>query len=273
MIEEPQLYECIYCKQGSLRLTMRSYSWQYSHVRRTDGSFFNHSRGRDIVTWCVNCEKFNVLSKMKWIRSFTDVERNEQFAAKGSRNTLDWSKMSKKFMLGSKKYNEYYKEWTDSMLPESQDGLTDSELKKGPKWFRCLQGPEEIKLALMSSELARDSITLYKLRVQFWQAINEEGACGLTLNVLQPEADEIFSKLIHHWKGRADERYLFKAEMLRNLGEFKRSSRLLLNSAKKYLPVLEKYPGWVQVLKTMNDLKLMQTVEIRVGSDFRNWGN
>ena len=77
-------------------------------------------------------------------------------------------------------------------------------------------------------------------------------------------AEIIYEKLMEAWEGQTDERYLFKAEMLRNMGKFKESNELLKNPLPQYEPILAKQKKWARVIKTLNGIKYKNSLEINI---------
>jgi tetratricopeptide (TPR) repeat protein len=219
-------------------------------IKRTDGSRDICRAFEKLAYWCHHCEKFGPAENLKYAR---DLKEEEQDKATGSYSGI--LELTKDCMLGSKRYIELLEKY-------------DTAKKKAPKrkfeWFSFLYFRDSIRLALKSEELSENFELLGKLRLGFWRDSNKFPDSE---SYRTKESCEIFDRLMKDWEGNIDIDYLFTAEMLRNRGKFKESMRLLSNPNKQFKPILEANPEWVRVMKTMNRLRLPQTVDIRIRKD------
>lgn len=246
---EPELYVCYHCKAESLKITIYSYSMFNPLIFRTDGYCTNHPvhTDDDLVMWCPHCEKFVIGKDLKRGRDKTKAEREGRF----KKGVFNFFITRKKYFPGSKKYMEELRK-----SKAAQDVEDPHELR----WFAGMHSCEEIVFALQSPELQNEEDIRYKLRLSYWRKNNHDDY-GFDD---QSATEEIYKKLMLAWEEQTDERYLFKAEMLRNMGEFKESNELLKNPLPQYEAILKKHKKWVRVIRTLNGLKYKKSLEINI---------
>ena len=165
---------------------------------------------------------------------------------------LSYFELEKKYFPGSKKWNEEWEKSKASREVENPNAL---------KWYRGLHSCRDILFALQSPELREDEPIRYQLRLMYWRDNNRS---EFSFDDDPQATPKIYEKLRQAWEGQTDERYLFKAEMLRNMGKFKESNELLKKPLPEYEPILAKHKKWAKVIKTLNGLKYKKSFEINI---------
>ena len=156
-----------------------------------------------------------------------------------------------KYFHGSKKYKESLR----------KINIVSETKTKKLEWYSGLNSCLDICFALRAEEFKNDEDVRYQLRLNFWRQNNK---WDYPFDDFPEATAQIYEKLMNAWHNQTDERYLYRAEMLRNMGKFKESNELLKNPLPEYKPVLEKHKKWVKVIKTMNRLKYKKTIEITI---------
>ncbi len=247
---EPEPYVCYHCKEESLKITVYSFSIFKPLIFRTDGSCANHPvhTDSDYVLFCPHCEKFLIGKKLKRGRDKTPEEKANRFKP----SMISFFDIEKKYFTGSKKWNEEMEKSRKARENEEPDKL---------RWFGGLHSCREILFALKAEDFLNDEDVRYQLRLNYWRENNRH---EYPFDDDPNATPQIYEKLMEAWDGHADERYMYRAELLRNTEKFKKSNELLKNPEPKYEPVIKKYKKWAKVIRTMNGLKYKRTIEINV---------
>lgn len=239
-------YRCYHCSKesvspfpgrGKRALTVTKHSRQEyldivnAHLR-TDGSEENSVReDQDNFIWrCPHCLTYVLAEKL---------ERGEVF------------EHTKHFRFESYCLDD---ERNDFPEPEFFDSMIHSVLKekKHPK-YSAIFSPYGALKAMSKSEFQDNEEILYRLRIHYWRLMNDD---NISIRNSDSISKSIYERLISDWQQKTDERYLFLAEIHRNMSNFEETLKLLTQPEEQYKDIISKYPKWVKMMIALAELKV-----------------